>query len=712
MNFSDFKNQFEITLNGQQEAAIQQVEGPILLLAVPGSGKTTVLVSRLGYMLYCCKIPARSILTMTYTVAAAQDMRERFRSIFGDQFSSSLEFRTINGAASRIIRFCEREMGQNAFGLAANEELIPLLKQIYLDITSKYPGAGDLKSIQTKITYIKNMDLTDEEIDELPLDGELKIAPIYREYRRKLREAHWMDYDDQIVYAYQILRRYPDILRRFRQEYRYLCVDEAQDTSKMQHKLIHLLAGECPNLFMVGDEDQSIYGFRAAYPQALMNFEKTYPNATVLLMEKNYRSTQQIVRQADRFIRQNTDRHAKSIVTDNEEGAPIQQIRVKDRLEQYERIVMLTKQSSEATAVLYRDNDSAIPLIDLLQKQGLSYCTKNMDSTFFSHWITQDITDILLFAENPTDGNRFLRIYYKLGAGISKEQATQTANRAHADHLPILDELMKGHFSERVLSRIRAVKNHLLLLPGETAARSIWRIENALGYGTYLKKRKADPGKLTILKILAESEQTPREFLARLKGLEQMVKAGSSDPNARLILSTIHSSKGLEYEQVILADIADGILPQSAPAELTRKEKQGLLEEERRLFYVAMTRAKRKLLVFRFQEEGLNSSFLSILFPESPDSAAIVRKPVPPTALSGSIPSVAVPHSSSLSAQTIAGLHRQYAPKARIFHKAFGPGTVQSHTDTILTIQFDKGSVKRFRIPDVFEINVLSLLKA
>jgi DNA helicase-2/ATP-dependent DNA helicase PcrA len=427
-------------------------------------------------------------------------------------------------------------------------------------------------------------------------------------------------------------------------------------------------------------------------------------------MEKNYRSTQQIVRQADRFIRQNTDRHSKNIVTDNEEGSPIQQIRVKDRLEQYERIVMLAKQSSEETAVLYRDNDSAIPLIDLLQRQRLSYCAKNMDSTFFSHWITQDIIDILLFAENPKDGNRFLRIYYKLGMGISKEQAAEAANRAHADRLPIWDELMKGHFSERVLSRIRSVKNHLLLLPGETAARALWRIENALGYGTYLKKRKADPGKLTILKILAESEQTPKEFLTRLKGLEQMVKAGSADPNAHMILSTIHSSKGLEYEQVILADIADGILPQSAPAELTRKEKQDLLEEERRLFYVAMTRAKRKLLVFRFQEQGLSSSFLSVLFPESPHPAATSGKAAPRAVLSGTVYSAAKPRSSVLSEQTIAELHRQYAPKARIFHKAFGPGTVQSHTDSILTIQFDKGSVKRFRIPDVLEINVLSLL--
>ncbi|MBQ5584191.1 MAG: ATP-dependent helicase, partial [Ruminiclostridium sp.] len=291
MTWEEFRDRVKVPLNRQQEAAVRAVDGPVLLLAVPGSGKTTVLILRLGYMLFCQNILPENILTMTYTVAATRDMAARFAAFFGEEMARRLEFRTINGVSARIIRHYEQTMGRQAFQLITDEgKLSALVGELCRKATGEFATESTIKSLRTAITYIKNMQLSKEEIDEYQAD-DLPVARVYRDYCAALRQNGWMDYDDQMVYAAQILRQYPKILKHFQGRYPYLCVDEAQDTSKIQHGIIRLLAGERPNLFMVGDEDQSIYGFRAAYPAALMEFERVYPGARVLLMEKNYRST-------------------------------------------------------------------------------------------------------------------------------------------------------------------------------------------------------------------------------------------------------------------------------------------------------------------------------------------------------------------------------------------------------------------------------------
>ena len=276
-------------LNAQQSEAVKTVEGPVLLLAVPGSGKTTVLVLRLGYMILNCGIAPENILTVTYTVAATQDMAKRFAGYFGGELAARLEFRTINGICAKIIAYYSRAIGKKPFELVTG-----ILTQIYQQVEQNWPTEADLRNVRTLITYIKNQMLTEKEIKALskqkgsPLraaDCDINIAAIYERYNRWLREQHLMDYDDQMVYALTILRKVPQVLEHFQEQYRYICVDEAQDTSRIQHTIIALLASKFDNLFMVGDEDQSIYGFRAACPEALINFEKEHSGAKVLLME-------------------------------------------------------------------------------------------------------------------------------------------------------------------------------------------------------------------------------------------------------------------------------------------------------------------------------------------------------------------------------------------------------------------------------------------
>ena len=399
-----------LQLNAQQQAAVGAVEGAVLLLAVPGSGKTTVLVTRLGYLVQCCNVRPEEILTMTYTVAATRDMRSRFSSLFGEELGSRMEFRTINGVSARIIRAYEQRMGRNAFSLLSSEaEQTALLRVLYFRCKGEYPTDAELKQARTLIAYAKNQMLGKEELDLLW--KELDCFPaLYRAYQQALRNARQMDYDDQMVYALRILRQVPEILHEFQARYHYFCVDEAQDTSRIQHAIVSLLAGACGNLFLVGDEDQSIYGFRAACPDMLLHFEADHPGAKVLFLEQNYRSTPQIVEAADRFIRQNVSRRDKHMQPVRSGGAAIRQIPLNRRERQYTYLLEVARDLPENTAVLYRDHDSALPLIDLLERNGVPYRAKQTDGTFFSSRIVLDITDIIRFAQSPWDGALFRRI--------------------------------------------------------------------------------------------------------------------------------------------------------------------------------------------------------------------------------------------------------------------------------------------------------------
>lgn len=486
MTYENFKKQYHITLNEQQEQAVQAVDGPVLLLAVPGSGKTTVLVTRLGYMVYGRGIPPENILTMTYTVSATRDMRSRFASLFGEEMANRLEFRTINGVSARIIQCYERLYQRRAFDLMGEErELAALVGDIYRAVLREFPTESDIKGIRAAITYAKNSMLNQDEMEAMDktVTG---FSQIYSRYNQTLRERGCMDYDDQMVYAYQILRKYPAVLRAFQERYHYFCVDEAQDTSKIQHKIIELLAARRGNLFLVGDEDQSIYGFRAAYPQALLQFEQVHPGARVLLMEQNYRSTRQITDGAGRFIRQNEDRRPKHMTAVRGDGAEIREIRLFDRKNQYSYLLRVARECTRETAVLYRDNDCALPLIDLLERNGVPYRCRQMDGSFFTHRIVRDITDVIRLSQNPSDGEAFLRVYYKLNAGIRKEEA-EHAVRCCGDGESLFAYLGE-HLSrsEWAQGRCRAIRTHLANMADERGDKAVYRIVNFMGYGDYL----------------------------------------------------------------------------------------------------------------------------------------------------------------------------------------------------------------------------------
>ncbi len=673
MTFDQYKQHFALKLNQQQEAAVRHTEGPVLLLAVPGSGKTTALLARVGNLLYCHDVAPERILTVTYTVAATNHLRRRFARTFGEEYAQRLEFRTINGMCARIIRQFEQATGRQAFQLVSDEaEAARLVREAWKACNRGFPTDSDLEEARTRIAYCKNAMLSDEDIRELE-DGE-QFFKLFDAYRALLLKNRLMDYDDQMVYGLKILRSQPALLQTWQDKYRYFHVDEAQDTSRIQHAIIALLASRSRNLFLVGDEDQSIYGFRAAWPQALLQFEQDWPGAKTLFLETNYRSAGSIVHVADSFIRLNRDRQPKTMTTPNPQGAPVVRKHVACRWSQYPYLAEQARQG-ESLAVLYRNHESALPLIDLLEKQGIPYRCRGQKGGFFTHPTVRDVVDILRFSARQEDAELFLKLYYKFRCGMTREMAEQTVKQGKKSPGKSLFALAAALCREDWLQqRLEGVYTLLCLLPGDPSAQALSRIFEDMGYREHLKSKNADEGKLDILMALARQNPRQEDFLLRLQQLEALVQDGREEQGG-VVLSTIHGSKGLEYDRVILMDAVDGVLPQDTRSATEEGRRQ--LEEERRLFYVAMTRARNHLEILCCRDHSC--TFANQLFPEdSPREARPVPKP---------------------SAKP----RPQYDPEAfsvgaLVRHRQFGRGLICSREEDIVLIRFDSGEVKRIAL--------------
>ncbi len=608
MTENEFKQRYISDMSTQQKQAVTTTDGAVLLLAVPGSGKTTVLITRLGYMIYCRGIAPSQILAVTYTRAATFELKKRFSESFGSEYAGSLEIRTINGLSAKITeRYGSIYGAENVPRLMSREgDRKRLISDVYKDITGEFADPSAINDIGAMITYAKNMMLTDEQISELDCGG-ADTLKIYKKYCSELAVRGLMDYDDQMVTALDILTKYPDIADYYHGRFRYICVDEAQDTSRIQHEIIKLLAKNSGNIFMVGDEDQSIYAFRGAYPDALTDFEKTYENATVLFMEQNFRSTPEIIGAANAFVKRNRFRRDKTICAVNEAGMPVRTVHCRGRAAQYDFLCGVAKRNEIQTAALFRNNDSAVALVDMLERGGIGYRLKGGEKTFFTSKPVTDIVSIINFINDPYNVDEFMQIYYKIGLYINK-QAAQTACRiSTARHIPITDALLGPgepvvgggiDLTDSSRKNIRRIAEYAAQARSAGASETLSIIWRSMQYSDYVHKNGLDAGKYGILRLLARNVSDSRQLISRLYELNEIMATHTDDPDSLFTLSTIHSSKGLEYDCVYLLDVIDNVLPSITSDKLDDKEDIKQYEEERRLFYVAMTRAKKELYLF------------------------------------------------------------------------------------------------------------------
>ncbi|MDE7261881.1 MAG: ATP-dependent helicase [Oscillospiraceae bacterium] len=673
MTYEEFKNQYSVRLNQQQDEAVRQTEGPVLLLAVPGSGKTTVLVTRLGYMLYCKGIRPERILTVTYTVAATRDMKARFVSFFGEDHADKLTFRTINGLCAVVIGYYARQKGTDAFALLDDERQInSVIRDLLIRTGTAFPSDIQVKDARTNITYCKNMMLSESDIHAHKVDG-MDFPRVYFEYQDYLLRSRQMDYDDQMVFTYRIFRQYPDILAYFQRRWPYLCVDEAQDTSRIQHAILRLLASSSNNIFMVGDEDQSIYGFRAAWPQALLEFEQVFSGAKVLKLETNYRSTRAIVEKADAFIRRNQNRRPKRMRTENQQGGSIRRIMLEDYSRQYNYLLRIAENCTESTAVLYRNNDSALPLIDLLEQKGIPYACRQRESFFFTSPLVRDITDMLEFAFDDGNAQLFLRFYYKLDLKLKKAVVTRLLYGMPGDKSVFEVLLESGELEPWQVGKVKSMQTHYSKLPYLTSFAAIQRLVRYMGYGDYIQEQHGDSAKLDVLLSLANQTPTVGQFLLHLRELKERIEKLEPRPDCPFVLSTIHASKGLEYDHVILIDAVNGLLPSA--------EEAGELEEERRLFYVGTTRAKTQLEFLCYENRFGEPADVSFTFISQFLGEATRKQPEPEHRTAPAKP-------PGPTAEQISAWMKDYIPGTDVTHKIFGRGMVRSRDGNFAVISF------------------------
>lgn len=593
MDYHAFCQKFNIRgLNEQQEAAVRRVNGATLLLAVPGSGKTTVIVARTGYLMYVAGVQPENILTITYTRAAAKEMKERFAKKFATERMPA--FSTINSFCLSVINTCVKEKYIHVPKLVPNNESI--IRAIAAKMLPEYPSDSQVRSLAQKVCKVKNKLMTFQEIEAIE-ENSLDFSAFYQAYKLYMSEHDLMDFDDQLLMANDLLDEYPDILQRAHEKFRYVSVDEAQDTSYVQHLIVQKLVGRNGNIFMVGDEDQSIYGFRGAYPAALLDFQSNYNEPCILRMETNYRSDRNIVSAANQFIKLNTRRLDKNMRAQSQKDGAIV-VTCIDRMEQQAELLLeriRNQKPDESLAILYRNNDSAIPLINLLQMNGIQVQTRDATGTFMTNYVIRDLLDFMLLALNPADTTAFGHLYYKMSLymkGVTAKRIIEAVEEGECRN--VFSAAMKFAGGKGYAWKIECLPRDFSDLAKKKPAEAIDYILFMLDYWSNWLTKKIDAGaseqfislRISILKMVAEKYSTIPDFLAALKNITEY--KGCEDSN--VTVTTIHSSKGLEFDKVILIDMVSGIIPGDSDDRDAEDD-----EEDARAFYVGATRARHEL---------------------------------------------------------------------------------------------------------------------
>ena len=625
------KEQFHLSFTQQQLQAIETIDGPVLLLAVPGAGKTTVMVSRIASMIYEHGIAPSSILTITFSKAGARDMRRRYEGLFGQLEKETPLFCTIHSFCYQVVgSYCQATGGVAPRLIEARERSMAL-REIYQRINQEFLSEDLEEELVSNLSFIKNAMLRQEDVEQNEkqpaekrvLETQIKnLWSIYKAYSNFKRDNGLMDFDDMLSYTLTILKKYPQILEYYQDRYPYLCVDEAQDTSKLQHAVIGLLAQKSQNLFLVGDEDQSIYRFRGACPENLLEFPKQYPKAKLLKMEENFRSTGEIVEHTNRFISFNKQRYPKNMFTHNERGGPIEVKKLHDFADQYHAAIEAYLAEPGTTAFIYRNNLSAVPIADILDRNDVDFYIKEHKARLKNNYVVSDVLAFFSLSFDPKDFAAFSRIFYKTSSCLKRNMLSRIPQGPLMEGESYFDRMVTLCDENQNTGKIRYISMMVEQLHKMEPVKAMECILYQIGYLGYLEFTSGagysmQAQKLNILMSLASRVSTVEQFLDRIDELDEIVVQHAQRPQARLTLTTAHSAKGLEFDTVVLLDCMDDIFPAHSAVEKWKLGMEEEMEEEARLFYVACTRARKRLVLpyanFSANTPAVPSRFLSRL---------------------------------------------------------------------------------------------------
>lgn len=585
-----------------QYNAINHYTGPCLVLAGPGSGKTLVITNRTRNLIECYGVNPSNILVITFTRAAAKEMQERFESLMEGQ-CMPVSFGTFHAVFFKILKYAYNYSADNILREEEKYRIIrELIEQEELDIEDI---SEFVSSIIREISAVKG-DMIDIGHYYSGNCSDETFRRLYCKYDDRLRQANKVDFDDMLVMCYELLRARTDILSAWQKKYRFILIDEFQDINRVQYEIMKLLALPENNLFIVGDDDQSIYRFRGARPEIMLNFEKQYPEAVRIVLNENYRSVGNIVTASLRLIQNNRNRFRKVIRPVREMGVPVvyrkfpsQEDENRCVVEEIKAYIQKGKQYSDI-AILFRTNTGPRFLVEKLMEYNLPFHMKDAMPNIYEHFIAKNLFAYINIACGSRKRSEYLQIINRPKRYVSREALSDE---------DISIGMLKEYFADKewMVERLEKLEYDLTMISRMTPYAAITYIRQGIGYDNYLNEyaafRRMKPEELTeVLNEIAEAAKPYKTFsdwYAHIQEYsEELIRqARMNDQQTNAIeLATMHSSKGLEYDTVFIIDAVEGVAPH---AKAVLEED---LEEERRMFYVAVTRAKQQLHIYSTEE--------------------------------------------------------------------------------------------------------------
>ena len=590
-------------LNKEQLTAAKHGEGPCMVLAGPGTGKTTVITSRVINLIKCKLVPPENILVVTFSRAAANEMKERYGRLLGNRADEKVSFGTFHSIFYKLLR---QYKGYKLEDLIDENHKFNTIRNFVRRMESGF--TEDEEQVRDIIGDMEYIISTMSEAEDFKPGScsSSQLKGIMKEYSEYKQKSGKYDYDDILFDCFHMLRENSGILKEVRERFKYILVDEFQDINALQFEAIKLIAEPLNNIFIVGDDDQSIYGFRGAAPDILLNFERLYSGCSKIYLKTNYRSTSNILTSALSVINTNNNRYSKDLEAVNGQGSLPVVFEAED-FEQEARIIasrigQMIKNGREYSdfAVIYRTNLQSRSVIDAFLDCRIPFITFDGMISIYNHWIYKDIISYLKLGTGLGDTRDFIRIMNKPKRYISRDMMEKAEN-CGGDFIQGI--IGQGSLNRLQINGVFGLKNNLKRLGGMNPLNAVRYIRNVMGYDEYLKEYAASKGISTkgLSEIIEEIESSAGGFKSILNYMQhtedvveklgQKEYTNSGHNNVKLL--TMHKAKGLEFETIFICGTVEGLTPYIKDDSALRTDT----EEERRLFYVAMTRAKRELYI-------------------------------------------------------------------------------------------------------------------
>lgn len=686
--FTRLQQQRSIVLNETQQQAVLHDKGPLLLLACPGSGKTTTMIARIAYLIEEKRVSPERIHAITFSKASAHDMKKRFQSLFPHIAFS--HFSTIHSLAFQIVRsyFAKQGISYSIIeGTQNRPQKMQLLKQIYEQVLQEESDEELLLALSTFISAMKNRMVPKQLWKMMEPFSKASIIALRYEDMKESQGHRYLDFDDMLTIAEEALRTDETIRMQFSSRTDYMLTDESQDTSLVQHKMIEQLVKDHRQLWVVADDDQTIYTWRGASPDYLLDFTNVYPDAHLLKLEQNYRSSKTIVEAATTIIQRNDKRYAKKMFTLNVKGPPIhlQRFENKERLLDYVIYELLAEQELGEVAILYRNNASSTEYVNELHRRGIPFYMKDADDKFFSHWVVADVLNFMRLSYNLTRKDIFSKIAMKMNLFLSRSMLRNFQSTSREGNVfEVLAATVD--LSKRQVEKVKEYQTIYEKIKDLRPAQVIRVIRYELEYEEALKSLSDRYGyrfdtliaKLDTLEQIAIPHRTMAQFAHQLTELEAAVHQAKKENSTNAVtLSTFHSAKGLEFKRVFMVDLVEGIIPSKED-----KDDVRLLEEARRLFYVGMTRAKEQLHLLSYEKQGIEIKASSRFINEIQPSISVKEKAVKTNKSSTRFVK------DVSNSESIIETEQQLQVGKKIIHRVFGKGSIVEVDAVKLSLQF------------------------